>query len=195
MEQIVRLDELLDIAKYEAVRGEVRGRVMALKELRRVFVGNHFNFLFENHATVLYQIQEMMRVERIVDEKAIRHELETYNALIPIEGGLFATLMLEYADAGERAVHLPKLLGIENHVSLTVGDLEPLRAVFNAAQIGEARISSVQYLRFPLAEAQRAGWLEAARQGSLKLTVDHPHYSAETVLSPAVAQALAEDFS
>ncbi len=195
MQEPVKRDEVLDIAQYEAERPVFRSKVMALKENRRVFVGEHFHFLFENRSTVLYQIQEMMRVERIVEEEAILHELATYNELIPAEGGLAATLMLEYADAGQRARFLPGLVGIENHVWLKIGDLESIQAVFNTSQIGEARISSVQYLRFPLTDTHRARWSEAAGEGQVVLLVDHPRYSAETVLSPAVAAALAEDFS
>ena len=138
MEQAVTRGEVLDIARYEAGRPEFRARVLAGKENRRIFVGAHFNFLFENHLTVLYQIQEMMRVERIVEEPAILHEIETYNELLPPNGGLAATLMLEYVDSEQRAQYLPGLLGIEEHVWLHVGELPPLRAEFSREQIGEA---------------------------------------------------------
>lgn len=195
MQEPVKRSEVLDIARYEALRPEFRARVLACKENRRVFVGAHFHFLFENRLTVLYQIQEMMRVERIVEEHAILHELETYNELIPRGGGLAATLLLEYVDSEQRAQNLPGLVGIEEHVWLHVGELAPLRAEFDRAQIGEARISSVQYLKFPLLESHRGGWAEAAREGSLKLAVDHPRYTAQAVIEPKVASALAEDFS
>ena len=195
MQSPVTRSELLDIAEYEKKRPSFREEVMAAKALRRVMVGQHFNFVFENHVTVLYQIQEMMRVERIVEESAIEHEVSTYNSLIPPAGGLSATLLIEYVDATTRAENLPKLLGIENHVWLHVGALPPLAAEFEQSQIGEARISSVQYVEFPLSEAHRAGWQEAAEAGTLKLVVDHPHYSEEAVISPEVARALAEDFS
>jgi hypothetical protein len=195
MQEPVKRDEVADIAQYEKSRPDFREKVMALKEHRRVFVGAHFHFLFENHLTVLYQIQEMMRVERIVEEAAIQHEVDTYNELIPPPGGLAATLLLEYEDRRQREENLPGLLGIEHHVWLHVGEQEPLKAEFNQSQIGEARISSVQYVTFPLAEPHRTHWPEAAEAGTLKLVVNHPHYGAEAVLSPSVAKALAEDFS
>ncbi len=195
MEAPVERSEVLDIAQYEKVRPEFRTEILAMKALRRVQVGAHFNFVFENRRTVLYQIQEMMRVERIVAEEAIAHEVATYNELIPPRGGLSATLLIEYADSAERALHLPRLLGIEQHVQLRVGALPPLPARFDTSQIGEARISSVQYLLLRLEQAHRDAWTDAARAGRLVLAVDHPHYSAETAIAPPVAAALAEDFS
>ena len=136
-----------------------------------------------------------MRVERIVDEKAILHELNTYNELVPSEGNLAATLLIEYQTPEERQEHLPKLLGVEERVCLRIGDLAPARAEFDRRQIGESRVSSVQYMRFPLNAPHREAWLSAARAGSLLLGIDHPHYTHETVISSATAEALAADFS
>ncbi len=195
MQKPVERSEVVDIARYEQTRPQFREEVLAAKSRRRVLVGEHLNFLFENHITVLYQIQEMMRVERIVEEAAIEHELATYNELIPPPGGLSATLLIEYEDQALREEHLPKLLGLEEHVWLKVGHLEPLKAVFDRSQLGETRISSVQYMLFTLDDAMRQGWQQAAREGTLKLAVDHPHYSAEAVIPLEVAQALAEDFA
>ena len=195
MEIPVEPAEILNIAEYEKVRPEFRAEIMAMKALRRVQVGEHFNFIFENHRTVLYQIQEMLRVERIVAEEAIAHEVETYNGLIPPQGGLSATLLIEYTDPQARARHLAEMIGIENHVRLAVGGLPPVQGRFDTSQVGEQRISSVQYLLLPLEEAHRRQWQAAAEAGSLKLAVDHPHYAAETAIAPPVAEALAADFS
>lgn len=195
MQTPVKRSEVLDIAAYERMRSGFREEVLAIKARRRVQVGQYFNFIFENHMTVLYQIREMIRVERIVEEAAIGHELTTYNALIPPPGSLSATLLIEYADRELRARELPKLVGIENHVWLKVGGLPPLAARFDLAQIGEARVSSVQYLTVELTDAHREAWKQAAADGALKLAVDHPHYTAEAVISTEVAGALAQDFS
>jgi hypothetical protein len=195
MQTPVTRSEVLDIATYEKVRPGFREEVLAIKTKRRVQVGRYFNFIFENHMTVLYQIQEMIRVERIMEEAAIEHELTTYNALIPPPGGLSSTLLMEYADRELRARELPKLMGIENHVWLNVGGMPPLAARFDMAQIGEARVSSVQYLTFELTDTHREAWVGAAATGALKLVVDHAHYTAEAVISPEVAGALAQDFS
>jgi len=191
----VQRAEILNIAEYEKARPEFRQRVMALKEQRRLSVGPHFTFLFENHETVRYQIQEMMRVERIVDERAIRHEIDTYNAFIPGEGALSATLLLEYPDREAREIALPKLAGIDRHVWLVCGDLARVPARFDLAQIGEDRVSSVQYVQFHLPAGHRAQWRALGAAGQLKLAVDHPHYTHEAGIPPGMADALAQDLA
>lgn len=192
---LVKESDLLDIAQYERARPEIRAKVMALKDRRRVRAGPNFMFLFENHTTILYQIQEMMRVERIVDPVAIRHEIETYNELVPPEGGLSATLFLEYESRELREDVLPKLVGIENYIWLELRGFDRIKAEFDTRQIGEGRVSSVQYLRFALSEAQRGQWQDLGGSAGLKIVVDHPHYSHEETLTPDTAAALAEDLS
>ena len=194
MEPVSR-SEVLDIGAYEKIRSQFRTELMALKARRRVLVGPSLNFMFENRRTVLYQIQEMVRVERIVEEKAIAHEVETYNALLPPAGGISASLFIEYDDPQARAEQLAKLLGLEDHVRLLVRGLPAVQARFDRKQMEEARISSVQYVVFPLADEHRRAWREAAREGTLRLGVDHPHYSHEARIPPEVAESLAEDFS
>jgi len=195
MQNAVAVSEVLDLTEYEKVRPAFRAEVLAEKERRRVRVGDHFTFLFENRRSVLYQIQEMLRIERIVEERAIAHEVETYNELLPPPGGLGATLLLEYEQRETRAVVLRELLGLERHVWLHVGQAPPVAGVFDRRQMGSERLSSVQYVTFPLEEAHRAAWHDAAAAGALKLVVNHPRYSHEAVLSPDVAAALAEDFA
>ncbi len=112
--QTVKLEEIKNIADYEVEREAWRPQVMALKDRRRVRVGGHLTFLFENRDTVRYQIQEMMRIERIVKAEDIAREVETYNELIPGPGQLSASLLSEYDTPEERDVHLRELLGIEN---------------------------------------------------------------------------------
>lgn len=190
--QPVDRSEVLDIAQYERVRPDFRQRVMAAKDRRRVRVGEDFTFLFENHDTVLYQVQEMLRVERIVDEKAIHHEVETYNELIPPEGNLGATLLIEF-DRSVRDQRLRELPGLQHHVWLEVGDLGRAQGKFDTRQFGEERVSSVQYLQFFFNDEQRRHWRELGAQGRLKLVVDHPAFSHETVLSEDTANALGDD--
>ncbi len=191
---LVQAADIVDIAQYERMRPQFRKDVMALKERRRVEVGPNFTFLFENHTTVLYQIQEMMHVERMVEEKAIRHEIDTYNELIPEEGSLSATLLLEYDDRALRDDVLPGLMGIDRHVWLEVGELPRVAGEFDPSQIGEERVSSVQYVRFALSPEHRGEWRNRSASGQVRIVVDHPNYSHEGVLAPTVAEALAEDF-
>jgi len=186
----VDYSEISNIADYEIERETWRPAVLAIKERRRVRVGGHLTFLFENRETVRYQVQEMMRIERLVKEHDIRHELETYNELIPGPNELRASLLIEFETPAERAVWLRKLLGLENHVWIRVGKLNPVRAIFDTRQISTDRISSVQYIRFSLTPAHVA----AFRSGAT-LFVDHPSYSASTELTPDQLDALAEDFA
>ena len=163
--------------------------MMALKDRRRIRVGDHMTFLFENHDTVLYQIQEMMRIERTVEPAAIRHEVDTYNELIPQKGELSATLLIEYESPEERQPALHELLGLENHIWIVVGGQPPAPARFDTRQISTTRLSSVQYIKLPLTPAQRGSWGMGAR-----LVIDHPKYSAETVLTREQLAELAGDF-
>ena len=188
--QPVAFEEIKNIAEYELERESFRPRVLAAKELRRVRVGNHLTFLFENRDTVRYQVQEMMRIERIVREHDIRHELETYNELISGPGELSAVMLIEYDTPEERAVWLHDLLGLEDHVWIQIGQHSPARARFDTRQIATDRISSVQYIKFPVGVAP----LRAIGEG-VRVFVDHPKYQASTALSAGQVMALGEDVS
>ena len=189
----VAISELKDIAQYEEIRPEFRRRVMAEKERRRLGVGPVFTFLFENHLTVLYQVQEMMRAERIVRPDAIAYEVDTYNELIPRPGALGATLLIEFTDPVERARELTRLVGLEGHIWLTAAGLPSVAGVLDARQLDEGKISSVQYIHFPLTPAHPEAWRKLGGEGGLRLEVDHPHYTHATVLPPILAEALAGD--
>jgi hypothetical protein len=147
-------------------------------------------FFFENRETVRYQVQEMMRIERIVNPEAIRHELETYNELIPGTHGLSASLLVEYETPEERKVRLHELLGLEDHVWLVVDGAEPVKARFDTRQISTDRISSVQYIKFDLGPDRAAGWKQGAR-----IVVDHPAYRAETILTSQQLEELGTDLA
>jgi hypothetical protein len=185
----VEIADVKNIAEYELERKTLRPAIMALKDRRRVRVGTHMTFLFENRETVRYQIQEMMRIERIVEPDAIRHEVDTYNDLIPVRGELSASLLIEYDSPEERSGALRDLLGIENHVWMAVANLPPVKARFDTRQMSGERVSSVQYIKFPLTPEQRAHWSEGVR-----LVIDHPKYKAGTELTPQQSQELARDF-
>jgi hypothetical protein len=181
----IAVSEIKNLVEYELERETWRPQVIALKDRRRIRVGDHLTFLFENRDTVRYQIQEMLRIERIVKPAEVAHEVETYNELIPAPGELSACLLIEYESPEERDVRLRELLGLENHVWLTAA-----KARFDDRQISTDRISAVQYLKFPLTPEQIAQFPSGA-----KLVIDHPHYQGEHLLSPQELTELSADLS
>lgn len=141
---------ILDYVTYEERREQIRAQVLAVKALRRVHVGGALTFLFENPDTIRYQIQEMVRVEKMVKEADILHELATYNELLGREGELGCTLLIEIDDPDERALKLRAWMELPWHVYAKLGDGEKVYAKFDERQIGDERLSSVQYLKFPV---------------------------------------------
>lgn len=185
--QPVDVSEVKNIAEYELIRSELRPRMMAIKEQRRLQLGKHLTFLFENRETVLYQIQEMMRIERIVRTEEIAHEVETYNELLPAPGELSASLLIEYETPAEREIWLHELLGLEHHLWIEVaGRRSP--AIFDERQIATDRISAVQYVKFRLTPEQVVGFSQGAA-----LVSDHPKYSATANLTPGQLRELESD--
>jgi hypothetical protein len=191
MNPVVR-QEVLGIAEYESLRGPFRARVIDEKKHRRLSVGPHVTVVFENHDTVLLQIQEMLRTERITREAAVQHEIDTYNELIPGRAELSATLMVEIPDPVERDAFLAAAAGIEEHVSLSVDD-STVRAMFDPERVLPERASAVLYLKFRLPEAARLAVRD--RRATLHLVIDHPAYKASSALAGDVLASLAEDLA
>jgi hypothetical protein len=185
--------EILDIAQYEKARDEFRRRIIGLKKNRRLPVGPMVTFVFENHDTILFQIQEMMRAERIVDDDAIRREVDTYNQLLPDENELAATMLIELPDAARIRDEITKFHGVSTGEAtyVRVGD-ERLPGVFDAGQSDDHRISAVQYVRFRFSDAQREAFVTGASPA--RLVIDHPKYRHEALISGAVREELAKDF-
>lgn len=144
----VQLSEILDLATYEKRRPEIRARVLEAKRLRRVHVGDVLTFLFENSETVRYQVQEMARAERLFREDELRHELETYNELLGKRGELGCALLIEIEDPRERDRRLREWRALPEHLYARTASGRKVRATYDPRQIGEERLSSVQYLRF-----------------------------------------------
>jgi hypothetical protein len=186
--QPINVSEIKHIADYEILRPEWRPKMMALKDRRRIRVGGNLTFLFENRDTVRYQIQEMMRIERLQNPHEIAHEVETYNELIPARGELSACLLIEYETPAERDVWLRNLLGLEHHIWVEAGG-QRSQAKFDDRQISTDRLSSVQYIKFKLTPQQMAAFPHGA-----KIVVDHPKYPAEVSLTPVQLGELAADF-
>ncbi len=190
--QLLTRADILGKDAYEQARPDIRRRVMLQKDKRRVLVGDHMTFIFENRDTMLYQVQEMLRAEGSwLRPGAIDDELEAYNALIPQRGELSATMMLEYESAEERARMLPRFVRIDEHVALTIGDTFPVLAAFDRGQIDEHKVSSVQYVKWQLSVEQRH---MLKHEGAVvRLVVDHPAYAAQAVFSEETRKAIMHD--
>ncbi|MCC6206780.1 MAG: DUF3501 family protein [Gammaproteobacteria bacterium] len=192
MEKLTRQD-LYTLEAYASLRAEFRARVMAHKKDRQVVIGSHARLYFEDRMTIQYQVQEMLRVERIFEEAGILAELEAYNPLIPDGGNLKATFMLEYADIGERQQALARMVGIEDRVWLKVAGFNPVWAIADEDMERETteKTSSVHFLRFELTPAM----IGAVKQGAgIGMGIDHAAYrdSVEAV-ADNVRRALAAD--
>lgn len=180
----VTRDQILDYVTYEEQREAFRARILEEKCVRRVHVGGVLTFLFENPETVRYQMQEMIRVERIVKEADIRHEIETYNELLGGDGELGCTLLIEIDDPDERKDKLSRWLDLPSHVYLLSEDGTKVRARFDPRQVGDTRLSSVQYFKFDVRGAV-----------PLAVGVDLPDLVQETRLEPATRAALYRDLA
>ena len=180
----VRRSELLDLAAYERSRGEIRTAVMEEKRKRRVHVAGALTFLFENTATMRYQVQEMMRAERMTQEADVLHELETYNELLGGKGELGCSLLIELPDPAERDRKLREWLALPGHLYVKLEDGTKVRARFDPRQVGTDRLSSVQYLKF-----------DVGGRGPVAIGSDLPALSAETALDPEQRAALAADLA
>ena len=186
----VALADVVGLRRYEEVRDTVRRRIIELKRARRVSVGPDVSFVFENHDTVYFQIQEMLRAERITDIDAVRQEVEVYNALLPAPGELSATMLIEITEQERIADRLLSLLGIDEAVRLYVGTTS-IQAAFEAGHSKEDKLSAVQYVRFALPPAERRAFLDPGVP--VRLAIDHSNYRAETVLEGRVRASLSED--
>lgn len=193
MQKLTRA-ELLTLEAYHEQRADMRRRVLAHKANRKVFIGAHAGLYFEDRLTVQYQIQEMLRVERIFASAAIEEELAAYNPLIPDGDNLKATFMLEYEDVAERQLALARLRGVEHRVWLEVAGSPRVFGIADEdlERADEDKTSAVHFLRFQL----DAGAIKAFQQGAVvRFGIDHPACQAEVTLTPAVRETLAADFS
>jgi len=194
MQKLTR-DKLYSLEKYDMVRRDFRERVMAHKQNRRLPIGPNATLYFEDTLTVQYQVQEMLRIERIFEAEAIQEELDAYNPLIPDGRNWKATFMIEYGDEAERRRQLAKMKGIETAVWLRVGNGENIVPVADEdlERTDEDKTSSVHFLRFELSAAMIA----ALRKGApLAAGIAHPAYSHTVDPVPEnIRQALLADLA
>jgi len=191
-------ESLLSLEVYARERNAYRSRVIAHKMLRTVHVGDHVTLIFEDELTIRYQVQEMLRIERIFEAQGIRGELDAYNPLIPDGANWKATMLIEYPEAGERRRQLAELMGIEDRTWVQVeGPPGKFARVYAIAdedmeRENEEKTSAVHFLRFELERAMR----DALKQGAgLSLGIDHPNYRSSVTVTREVRQSLAGDLA
>jgi starvation-inducible DNA-binding protein len=186
---VIRAADILPLGEYEHRRDQLRGQAMSARAARRVQLGPHATLVFESQETVRYQIQEILRAERISDPQAVGEEIRAYAELLPAASELAATLFIEHADRDQRDRALADLVGIEDHLHLVVRG-QRRRARFDRNQSDGRRISAVQFVRFPLEPTD----VDALREGApTQIALDHPRYRAEVPVSRALAIQLAAD--
>jgi hypothetical protein len=185
---------LLSLEAYAKQRNDFRAKVMEHKKRRTVRLGEHVALQFEDELTIRYQVQEMLRIERIFEEEGIQGELDVYNPLIPDGANWKATMLIEYPDPDERRRMLGVLKGIERRVWVQVGERARVYAIADEdlERETEEKTSSVHFLRFELSAAMRD---QLRKDAKVKVGVDHPKYSASVELAPEVRAALASDLS
>ena len=186
---------LLSLEAYAKARAEFRDRVLAHKKARTVHLGEHVTLLFEDELTVRYQIQEMLRIEKVFEEAGIQDELDAYNPLVPDGTNLKATMLIEYEDPDERVTALARLTGIERRVWVEVAGERRVHAIADEdlPRETETKTAAVHFLRFELDPEM----VSALRRGAgLAIGVDHPQYQARIAfVPPATREALVADLA
>ena len=194
MKKLTR-DDLYPLEKYAELRPGFRAQVMAHKQNRQVSIGPNATLYFEDRMTMQYQVQEMLRIERIFETEGINDELAAYNPLIPDGHNWKATFMVEYPEVEQRREALKRLKGVENHAWVRVAGFEPVRPIADEdlEREDEEKTSSVHFLRFELTP----GMAEAVRQGAaVAMGIDHPAYTHRVDPVPsATRDSLAKDLS
>jgi len=193
MQKLTR-DDLMSLEKYAEARPAFREKVMAHKRNRRLDLGTNAALYFEDYLTMQYQVQEMLRIERIFEVDGINEELEAYNPLIPDGSNWKATFMVEFPEVGERRAMLEQLLGIEDRVYVHVADFDRVYAIADEDldRSNETKTSAVHFLRFELPREQVA----ALKTGApLAAGIDHENYRVEvSPVAENIRQALVADF-
>lgn len=186
-------DDLFSLEKYADARGEFRAQVLDHKQNRRLPLGTNATLYFEDRLTMQYQIQEMLRIERIFEADGIAEELDAYNPLIPDGSNWKATFMVEFPDVDERRAMLASLVNVESHVWLQVGDGEKIRPIADEDlnRTDDDKTSAVHFLRFELSDGDVA---ELKNGASLSAGIDHANYTVDVDPVPDnVRQSLLDD--
>ncbi len=189
----IEIKDLKNILEYEKVRDNFRSRIISLKKERRLVVGDRITLTFENRHTVTFQIEEMMRIERIVDEEKINSEIEAYNELIPGPNELSATLFVEVDEQDRIKPVLDSLVGMNrDSIFLQIGERK-IPAVFEEGHATDDRISAVQYVKFKLSPSDVEEFGKSSTP--IRVVIRHPHYNADADLPEGMRESLLRDFA
>lgn len=186
-------DSLMSLEQYAKVRNEFRANVMAHKKIRTVHLGDHVTLQFEDEMTMRYQIQEMLRAERMFEEEEIRAELSAYNPMIPDGGNWKVTMLIEYTEVEERRFALSRMIGIEDRVWVQIEGCPRVYAIADEDldRETEEKTSSVHFLRFELDPSMKKALSGGA---NIRMGVDHPNYQATLdPVEPVVRDSLVKD--
>lgn len=185
-------ENLMSLETYTKYRKANREQIMAHRKLRSVHLGEHINLQFESETSIRYQIQEMLRIEKVFEEEGILQEIEAYAPLVPDGGNWKATMMIEYPDENERRRELKRLIGVEDRMFVEVEGHDRVYAIADEDLDRETdeKTSAVHFVRFELNTAMRKAVLAGA---GVKLGCDHTNYPAHTQIEPEALTALASD--
>ena len=186
--------DLLTLEEYAEKRSSIRQETIQVKKLREVHLGSHIRMIFENKQTVQYQIQEMLRIEKIFESSEIQDELDVYNALVPNGSNLKATMMIEYPDVSERVEALSRLIGVEKSIYFQVDGHDKVFPICNEdlERETDVKTSAVHFMRFEFDQNMIADFVSGS---DVKVGSAHPNYDYETSLDSQSQEALSEDFN
>ena len=186
--------DLLTLEEYAEKRSSIRQETIQVKKLREVHLGSHIRMIFENKQTVQYQIQEMLRIEKIFESSEIQDELDVYNALVPDGSNLKATMMIEYPDVAERVEALSRLIGVEKSIYFQVDGHDKVFPICNEdlERETDVKTSAVHFMRFEFDQNMIADFVSGS---DVKVGSAHTNYDYETSLDSQSQEALSEDFN
>ena len=191
---MLKRQDLLTLEEYAEKRVAIRKDTINIKKEREVIIGEHVRLLFENKQTVQYQIQEMLRIEKIFEASGIQEELDVYNSLIPEGSNLKATMMIEYEDVDERTKALSNLIGVERSIYFKVGNHQKVFAICNEdlERETDVKTSAVHFMRFEFNQSMINDFVTGS---IVKVGADHPNYLYEATLETRTQDSLNQDFS
>jgi len=191
---MLKKEDLYKLEEYSIERDSFKQEVLDVKKNRSVLVGDHINLLFENSLTIKYQIQEMLRIEKIFEAELIQEELDTYNPLIPDGNNLKATMLIEYSNVTERREKLKILKGVEKKIWIKIGNNSPIYpfADEDLEREDDTKTSAVHFLRWEFEK----NMIEELKKGSpMSIGVNHSEYNASLIITDSIKNELTKDFA